>query len=156
MIITCLIFIISILLESIFSNLFREIFFIFIISLVVLSSKYIEKKYFSIIFLFGIISSLIFSPSLFLYSISYLLIGYLSKLLIDKNISFVKEIFIYILLSYLHIIIIFLFTLGNYNIGYIYLTNLFFGSLPINIFYYLILYLIYYGIYGRNSNRLKR
>ena len=156
MITTILTFIISILLESVFSNLFKNILFLFDISLIVVSSKYIEKKYFFIICIFGIISSLIFSPSLFLYGISYLLIAYLSKLLINKNSSFIEEIIIYILLSYLHVVVIFIFTLGNYNSGYIYLTNLFFNSLPINIFYYLILYLIYYAIYGRISNRLKK
>lgn len=156
MITTILTFIISILLESVFSNLFKNILFLFAISLIVVSSKYIEKKYFFIICIFGIISSLIFSPSLFLYGISYLLIAYLSKLLINKNSSFIEEIIIYILLSYLHVVVIFIFTLGNYNSGYIYLTNLFFNSLPINIFYYLILYLIYYAIYGRISNRLKK
>lgn len=156
MITTILTFIISILLESVFSNLFKNILFLFAISLIVVSSKYIEKKYFFTICIFGIISSLIFSPSLFLYGISYLLIAYLSKLLINKNSSFIEEIIIYILLSYLHVVVIFIFTLGNYNSGYIYLTNLFFNSLPINIFYYLILYLIYYAIYGRISNRLKK
>lgn len=152
MIILIFLFLISILLEIMISNVFINILPIFSLSIVMFLSVKLESKiFYKILFFFGIISSLICSSSLFLYSICYLLIGLICKLII-KDFTIIKYVLIYIFLSYLYLLVIFLYTIFYNGINIVKLTSLYINSLPINIFYFLICFVIYYLF----CNRIKK
>lgn len=152
MIILIFLFLISILLEIMVSNVFINILPIFSLSIVMFLSVKLESKiFYKILFFFGIISSLICSSSLFLYSICYLLIGLICKLII-KDFTIIKYVLIYIFLSYLYLLVIFLYTIFYNGINIVKLTSLYINSLPINIFYFLICFVIYHLF----CNRIKK
>lgn len=156
--ITIFLFLLSIMLEGIIPSLFKDIMPLFIIVMIIISSTFnIENKYlYIIIFLSGIIYDLLYTSTIFLNGFIFIFIYYISKMLIDNNINYIKAIFYYYILSILYIIIMFYFTYFYIPKSIMYILNLYIKSIIINTLYFTFLYTIFIGIKNIISNRNKK
>ncbi len=156
--ITIFLFLLSIMLEGIIPSLFKDIMPLFIVVMIIISSTFnIENKYlYIIIFLSGIIYDLLYTSTIFLNGFIFIFIYYISKMLIDNNINYIKAIFYYYILSILYIIIMFYFTYFYIPKSIMYILNLYIKSIIINTLYFTFLYTIFIGIKNIISNRNKK
>lgn len=145
MIITIILFIISLLLEGIIPNLLIDFVPFFLLAVVCASSEKLKKnKYYTLIFIFGVISSLFYTTTLFLNGFIFLFLGYLLKHFLGKKDNFFKMFFTYILICIIYILIMILFTFSYNSNSLYYLGKAILNSALINILYFLIIYMIYF------------
>ena len=87
---------ISIILEGIIPNLLRDILPLFTVAIIIISStfKIDDKEFYISIFLSGVVYDLFYTSTLFLNGFIFVFLAYLSKMLVDKNINFIKALFI--------------------------------------------------------------
>ena len=88
---------ISIILEGIIPNIFRDIVPLFIISIIIISStfKIESKNYYISIFILGVIYDMFYTSTIFLNGFIFLFIAYISKSLVNSQTNFIKAIFYY-------------------------------------------------------------
>ena len=152
-----ILYIITLILEqSLTLNLKLTIPF-FIISFVLVLSIIIkdDKKFYITIFIFGIIYEVMYFNTIILHAFIFILLGYLSKILLKNKYSFLKSILTNYLLIIIYFNIMFLFSsiisksiyLKNYNILY---------SILLNSFYFSFVYFFFIYLKTRISNRRKK
>lgn len=152
MVIFIILFITSILLELILPNLFKDIFPIFSIGIILLGTNIKDKTFYTMLLLLGILSSFLFSSSIILYSNMFMLIGFIAKLIINKKTSFINYTFSYILISYIYLLILFIYTYFYNNITILKLTRCFISNLLINLGYFVLSYIVYFVITRKNKH----
>lgn len=155
---TIILLFISIILEGIIPNLLKDTMPLFIISIIIISStfKIDNKEFYISIFLSGIIYDLFYTSTLFLNGFIFIFLAYLSKILTDKNINFIKTLFYYYLLSFLYILIMFYFTYFYVPKSLLNLLILYKNNIIINSLYFTIFYISLIGIKNIISNRYKK
>lgn len=145
------IILISFLLESIISNFINmssNIFIpLFTLSSIVIVFPYYnkEKEYFKMCLLFGFLYDIVFTNTLFINSVLFLMIGFVTKMLnyylsnnvFNNTIILIINVILYRLFMYLILI------LGNvFNFDFMFLFKSIYSSFFINIIYSLIIYFI--------------
>lgn len=145
MIITFLFLLISVLLEGIFSNVFKDITPFFVLAVILISSLNMKnnKKYYMLLIIIGVIYDLLYTNSLIIHAYIYVLIGYLISQNDMKKNNIIKLIGNYFLciLIYTLLMIVFTFAYTKYSLNII--INILFNGLIINLVYLLIIYLLY-------------
>lgn len=145
MIITIILFLLSLLLEGVIPNLLSGFLLLFMLCVITLSSKILEKKaYYIIIFIFGVIFDLLYTSVLFIHGFIFLFLGYLIKLMVNKNDNFIKMFFTYILISVAYILIMIMFTFSYNNYDFYSLGKILLNSFVINVLYFLFIYMVYF------------
>ena len=149
---------ISIILEGIIPNLLRDIFPLFTVAIIIISStfKIDDKEFYISIFLSGVVYDLFYTSTLFLNGFIFVFLAYLSKMLVDKNINFIKALLYYYLLSFLYIIIMFYFTYFYVPKSLIYIITIYKNNMIINSLYFSLFYLVLVGFKNITSNRYKK
>ena len=149
---------ISIILEGIIPNIFRDIMPLFIISIIIISStfKIESKNYYISIFILGVIYDMFYTSTIFLNGFIFLFIAYISKSLVNNQTNFIKAIFYYYILSFLYIIIMFYFTYFYVPKSMIELLIIYKNSIIINTTYFILFYFMFVGIKNINSNRNRK
>lgn len=147
----------SLFLDGLVPNLIREFIpFFFVCSLIISSSFEIDNKlYYIIIIIFGLIYDSIYSTSVIINTFSFVLIAYLSKLIL-KDKDFFKYLFTYYLMIILYTSIMLLITLPYIKHNYFVLLITLIKSAFINTMYFFILYLVFIGIKCLISHRFKK
>lgn len=145
MIITFLFLLISVLLEGIFSNVFKDITPFFVLAVILISSLNMKnnKKYYMLLIIIGVIYDLLYTNSLIIHAYIYVLIGYLISQNDMKKNNIIKLIGNYFLciLIYTLLMIVFTFAYTKHSLNII--INILFNGLIINLVYLLIVYLLY-------------
>ena len=145
MIITFLFLLISVLLEGIVSNVFKDITPFFVLAVILISSLNMKnnKKYYMLLIIIGVIYDLLYTNSLIIHAYIYVLIGYLISQNDMKKNNIIKLIGNYFLciLIYTLLMIVFTFAYTKYSLNII--INILFNGLIINLVYLLIIYLLY-------------
>lgn len=149
---------ISIILEGIIPNLLRDILPLFTVAIIIISStfKIDDKEFYISIFLSGVVYDLFYTSTLFLNGFIFVFLAYLSKMLVDKNINFIKTLLYYYLLSFLYIIIMFYFTYFYVPKSLIYIITIYKNNMIINSLYFSLFYLVLVGLKNITSNRYKK
>ena len=149
---------ISIILEGIIPNLLRDIFPLFTVAIIIISStfKIDDKEFYISIFLSGIVYDLFYTSTLFLNGFIFVFLAYLSRILVDKNINFIKALLYYYLLSFLYIIIMFYFTYFYVPKSLIYIITIYKNNMIINSLYFSLSYLVLVGLKNITSNSYKK
>lgn len=149
---------ISIILEGIIPNLLRDIFPLFTVAIIIISStfKIDDKEFYISIFLSGVVYDLFYTSTLFLNGFIFVFLAYLSKMLVDKNINFIKALLYYYLLSFLYIIIMFYFTYFYVPKSLIYIITIYKNNMIINSLYFSLSYLVLVGLKNITSNSYKK
>lgn len=143
MIITSLFLLISVFLEGVFSNIFKDITPFFVLAVILISSINIKnyKYYYMLLLITGIIYDLIYTNTLFIHSYIFILIGYIVKKIKVENIFKLISIYILCILIYTILMISFTFFYIEYTLNII--INVVLNGIIINIVYLLVIYLIY-------------
>lgn len=149
---------ISIILEGIIPNLLRDIFPLFTVAIIIISStfKIDDKEFYISIFLSGVVYDLFYTSTLFLNGFIFVFLAYLSRILVDKNINFIKALLYYYLLSFLYIIIMFYFTYFYVPKSLIYIITIYKNNMIINSLYFSLSYLVLVGLKNITSNSYKK
>lgn len=153
-----LLFVLSIILESIVPNLLKGFIPLFVIAIILVSSTFRlkENAFYVVIFLSGLLYDFLYTNTIILNAFIFLFIGYLSKMIVGDKIGFFKLLFFYYLLSCLYFLIMFLFTYLYLPHNLINLLSKYINSIAINTFYFLMLYLLFIGVKQVISNRNKK
>lgn len=148
----------SIILEGIIPNLLRDIFPLFTVAIIIISStfKIDDKEFYISIFLSGVVYDLFYTSTLFLNGFIFVFLAYLSRILVDKNINFIKALLYYYLLSFLYIIIMFYFTYFYVPKSLIYIITIYKNNMIINSLYFSLSYLVLVGLKNITSNSYKK
>ena len=149
---------ISIILEGIIPNLLRDILPLFTVAIIIISStfKIDDKEFYISIFLSGVVYDLFYTSTLFLNGFIFVFLAYLSRILVDKNINFIKALLYYYLLSFLYIIIMFYFTYFYVPKSLIYIITIYKNNMIINSLYFSLFYLVLVGLKNITSNSYKK
>lgn len=154
MVITCIFLLISVFLEGIFLNIFKDITPFFVLAVILISSlnKDNNKKYYILLLITGIIYDLLYTNALFIHAYIFVLIGYLlnKKEIKSNNVFKLVGNYFFCLIIYTLLMILFTFTYTKYTLNIIF--NILFNGIIINLVYLLIIYIIYKLI----GNRFKK
>ena len=148
MIITIIIMLLSILLDGIFLCIFKDFISFFYLSCMIILFMINEnkKRYYIIIFIFGMIYDLLYNNTLFLDGFLYLFIMYIINFFIKNSNNFIKMFFSYNLSIIIYIIFMYVFAI-YFNNDILRTFLLVKRSIIINYLYFIIIYITIYIIY---------
>lgn len=148
----------SFLLESIFTNIFKEFIPFFIIGSIAIISRFnldTNKKYI-FIFIVGVLYDLLYTNLLFINGFIFCLILFISNLILNKSNNFLKMIFTYYLEILIYSLIMFIYVVLSTNINLYNLVLQIINSIYINSIYFIITYIIFIGIICLIKNKDKK
>ena len=153
-----ILFIISLLLESLVPNMIREFIpFFMIATLVILNYfKDYDDKRLLLIFVFGVLYDLFYTDLVLFHAFVYSFLFLLSTLIIKEKKNFFLMLFAYYLLIILYSLFMYLFSSLYMTINLINIINTTVKSLLINSLYFIFIYLIFIGIKCLICNRRKK
>ena len=156
MIISTIILLISFLIDGILSNLLKDFICYFFISALIICSIYNKnKKFHYIIILFGLFYDICYTPSIFLNTLLFLIIFFISNKILDSY-NIIKVTYNFIILITLYTILMFIFTIPYNVLNINLLINKFLNSIIINYCYLIFIYLIIFAAKCLNGNSLKK
>ncbi len=157
MIITIILFIISILLEGVLPNILRNITPFFVICVIILGSIYNnnQDKFYLSCFVFGIIYDLIYTNFIYLHGFIYLFLAWISFSLLNKKSGFIKIFLTYFLQMFIYVFILVLFTFFYGHYDFYKIIHILCDGIIVNIIYFLLVYLTYFVIncIFKNTNK---
>ena len=150
-----ILFLISILLEGILSNLLSGFIFFFAIADIVLISNFsFDKNYYVYIFILGICYDLFYTSFLFLHGFIFIFLYFLIKKIFKENSRYIKQLFIYLLSIVIYILIMIIVTINYNNYDFYMLINMILTSLVFNIIYFSLSYFVIKKLFW-NTKKIK-
>ncbi len=158
MIVTIIMFIISVFLEGLVPNLLREITPFFVIAIIIIGSFNVkDKKIFYITcFITGVIYDLMYFNMIFLHGFIYVFLAFLSYKMLGEKSFFIKSLVSYFILIIAYVLILLLFTFLLKKRTIYEIIHLLYDGVVINILYYSLVYLVFSVINWVFGNRLKK
>lgn len=134
-------------LDGVMPNLFRWFIPFFMIGVIVIfAASFIDdKSYYITLFVFGFLYDHFFFETVFLNAFTFLLIGYLAKMLLKKRHDFLNKVLTYYLVSICYVLVLLLFTIFYVKYDFMILFSKLFNSLFLNTIYFCIIFLFHTG-----------
>ncbi len=150
--------VISFFLESIIPSLLSNFFPLFIIAIILIGSMFNidDNKYYLLLFIVGIIYDLTYMNTIVLDGFIFLFIGYLARIITNADAFFIKNLFLYYVLSLTYVLFFYLFTFLYVPQNPLLLFNKILGGVAINTIYFTFMYFIFIGLKKIISNRRKK
>lgn len=156
MIYAIILFIVSFFIEILIPNIIKNFIPFFILSSILISAFLVDdKKYYIVLFIFGIIYDLICTNTILLNPFLFIVLGFITRQIIPKKSNFLTALFVYYIEIFIYILLTFVFTF-YINVNYISLFNKIFKSLSLNTCYFLLAYFNFIGIKCLSGNTHKK
>lgn len=158
MIISCFIYIVSIITDVILSITLKNFIPLFSLSALIISIYLLKdnKDSYILIFIFGIIYDLVNTDFILLHAFIFISLNYIIKIFLNKNNNFIKTLIIYVLSCFIYGLVIILFTFLYNNYNYSMLLYKLKNSIILNVIYFTVLYISFIGINNVYCNTIKK
>ena len=158
MIISCFIYIVSIITDVILSITLKNFIPLFSLSALIISIYLLKdnKNSYILIFIFGIIYDLVNTDFIFLHAFIFISLNYIVRIFLNKNNNFIKALIIYVLSCFIYSLVIILFTFLYNNYNYSMILYKLKNSIILNVIYFTVLYISFIGINNIHCNTIKK